>query len=193
MKRLMALVLACVLLGLVAHAQRPPTIGKAWKKKPNKVRPQPRGLMAIPSPTPACICTAAPLDAEETAFLLIINQYRAQNGVGMLEASAKLSNAAKWMSQDMAAKNYFSHTDSLNRDPFTRMRFFGYTGQAAMGENLAAGNESAAATMMQWKNSPGHNANMLNPAYRVIGIGRAYGASSTYRWYWTTTLGGLAE
>ena len=37
----------------------------------------------------------------------------------------------------MASKNYFSHTDSLGRDPFTRMNAFGYSA-SAMGENIAA-------------------------------------------------------
>jgi uncharacterized protein YkwD len=96
------------------------------------------------------------------------------------------------MSVDMATKNYFSHTDSIKRDPFTRMASFGYK-LASNGENIAAGNSSAQATFTQWKNSAGHNANMLSGSYKVIGIGRAYNVLSTYKWYWTTDFGSIID
>ncbi|HZS07245.1 MAG TPA: CAP domain-containing protein [Blastocatellia bacterium] len=135
------------------------------------------------------------LDSEEQQFLTLINNYRAQNGLGPLQVSATLTNASKWFSQDMAAKNYFpsNHVDSLGRDPFVRMAAFGYNYQTAKGENIAAGNATAAATFDQWKNSSGHNANMLSGSYKAIGIGRAYDANSTYRWYWTTDFGGYVD
>lgn len=41
--------------------------------------------------------------------------------------------------------------------------------------------------------SSGHNQNMLNPNYRVIGIARAYDAASSYGWYWTTDFGGTVD
>lgn len=133
------------------------------------------------------------LDAEETAFLAQINNYRAANGLGQLKVSIALTNASKWMSADMAAKNYFNHTDSQNRDPFTRMANFGYSYNTWMGENIAAGYSDAVNTFNQWKNSPGHNENMLNPNFTVIGIGRIYNSSSTYRYYWTTDFGGYVD
>jgi uncharacterized protein (TIGR03437 family) len=97
------------------------------------------------------------------------------------------------MSGDMAAKNYFSHTDSQGRDPFVRMSAFGYNYQTYKGENLAAGYADPASTFNQWKNSASHNAAMLNGNYSVIGIARVYGGSSTYKWYWTTDFGGYVD
>src|SRR5205814_7182421 len=81
------------------------------------------------------------LDAEEQAFLTLINNYRAQNGAGPLKASIALTSASKWMSNDMAAKNYFppDHVDSLGRSPFSRITSFGYVSNALWGENIAAG------------------------------------------------------
>lgn len=137
--------------------------------------------------------TTTTLDAEEQAFLTLINNYRQQNGLSPLQASVSLTNAAKWMSADMAAKNYFSHTDSLGRDPFVRMASFGYNYNAYKGENIAAGYSDAANTFNQWKNSAGHNANMLNANYKVIGIGRVANTASTYRYYWTTDFGGYVD
>jgi len=146
--------------------------------------------LALPSRTFAQTPT---LDAEEQAFLKLINDYRAQNGAGPLKVSIALTNASKWMSSDMAAKNYFSHTDSLGRDPFVRMAAFTYGYNSYRGENIAAGFSDAVNTFNQWKNSPGHNQNMLNPNYQVIGIGRASGPSSTYGWYWTTDFGSYVD
>ena len=113
---------------------------------------------------------AAAVDSEETTFLAMINQYRAANGLGSLSLNSKLTDAARWMAQDLAAHNYFSHTDSLGRDPFQRMDDFGYDYNTWRGENLVAGTESAQASLDMWKGSAGHNANMLNVNYTVIGI-----------------------
>jgi len=136
---------------------------------------------------------ASALDGEEQAFLGLINQYRAQNGLGGLSLDGQLNAASKWMSEDMGANNYFSHTDSLGRDPFTRMAAFGYNYNTWKGENLAAGSEGAQAAFDLWKNSSGHNANMLNGNFTVIGIGRAYTGGSSFGWYWTTDFGGQSS
>lgn len=141
------------------------------------------------SPAPAQVT----LDSEELAFVQLINNYRQQNGLAPLQVSITLTTAAKWMSADMGVNRYFNHTDSLGRDPFVRMAAFGYAYQTAKGENIAAGNSTAQATFNQWKNSPGHNQNMLSSAYRVMGIGRAYAAGSAYGWYWTNKFGGFVD
>lgn len=100
----------------------------------------------------------------------------------------QLQQSARLHSLDMATKNYFSHTAVDGRSPFDRMKAAGYKG-GTMGENIAAGNATAAATMTQWMNSDGHCANIMNPAYKHLGVGYAYGASSTYKHYWTQNFG----
>jgi uncharacterized protein YkwD len=136
------------------------------------------------------------LDAEELAFLSIINDYRAQNGLGALSACTSLGTAAQLHSEDMRDNDYFSHTGLNGSSPWDRSCAAGYQlgcgPQTAMGENLAAGNSLAPATFTQWKNSPGHNANMLGGSFTVIGIGRATGGG-TYGSYWTTVFGGATE
>ena len=132
----------------------------------------------------------AALDSEEQAFLTLINSHRQANGLGSLSLDWQLNAAANWMSNDMAANDYYSHTDSLGRDPFQRMADFGYNYRTWKGENLAAGVNVAQAAFDVFKNSPGHNSNMLNPNFKVIGIALAYGAGTTYGWYWTTDFGG---
>jgi uncharacterized protein YkwD len=151
-------------------------------------------LLTLAVISPAAASAADPvLNAEEKSFCTQINQYRAQNGRPALRLSVSLTNASRWMSNDLATVNYFSHTDSLGRTFVPRLAAFGYAFNTYKAENIAAGYASGASTFAQWKASAGHNTNMLNPNYTVIGIGRAYSASSTYGYYWTTDFGGYAD
>ena len=136
-----------------------------------------------------CTVSDGALDGEEQAFLGLINQYRANNGLGSLAGSTSLSRAAAWMSRDLGVNAYFSHTDSLGRSPSARVMNCDYP--AGAGENIAGGTawSSAQAVFDGWKASPGHNANMLTGSYRVIGIGRVNVPGSPYGWYWTTDFG----
>jgi uncharacterized protein YkwD len=140
-----------------------------------------------------CSVTHDALDSEEQAFLGLINQYRAQNGLGALTISTNLNRAAAWMVEDMATNRYFSHTDSLGRAPFQRAIDCGYPTGA--GENLAAGTSwsSAQAAFDAWRASPGHNQNMLTGFYRQIGIARFHLAGSPFGWYWATNFGTMDD
>jgi uncharacterized protein YkwD len=128
-------------------------------------------------------------DGEERAFLDLINNYRHQNGAGNLSLQDQLGAAADHHSQDMANKNYFSHTLSNGDSAENNIEHFGYTNWSFVGENIAAGQETAQAVMDAWKSSPEHDRNMRNKNFTEIGIGRAYDKSSRYGWYWTTTFG----
>ena len=136
-----------------------------------------------------CSVTDNSIDAEEQAFLGLINNYRAENGLSALTMSTNLNRSATWLAADMGVKNYFSHTDSLGRSPSTRAQNCDYPSGA--GENIAAGGawSSASSVFNAWRNSSGHNANMLNGSYRQIGISRVYTSGSTYGWYWVTDFG----
>ncbi len=133
--------------------------------------------------------TAKALDSEEQSFLSIINNYRSTQGLETLTLNPQLNGVAAWMANDMATNNYFSHTDSLGRDPFMRMDQMGYAYNTWRGENLAVV-EDAQAAFEIWMSSPGHNTIMLSDNYTVIGIGRAFDASSSFGWYWATEFGG---
>jgi len=135
----------------------------------------------------------ADLESEKSAFLTLINQYRQQNGLPPLSVSNALTIAAQRHSEDMARRNYFSHTTPEGKTFVDRIREAGYTYNTCLGENIAAGFSTAQSVFEAWKNSPGHNQNMLNPCFKVIGIGLAYEAGSTYKWYWTTDFGGYDD
>jgi uncharacterized protein YkwD len=89
----------------------------------------------------------------------------------------------------MAKKNYFSHKLSNGDSPEKNIERFGYTNWSSIGENIAAGHETAKAVMNAWKSSRKHDRNMRNKNFTEIGIGRAYNKNSKYGWYWTTTFG----
>lgn len=149
-------------------------------------------LAVLVCASPPQRAAAAPvLDSEEQAFAALINQYRQENGLPPLAIDPQLEDASRWMSADMSARNYFSHTDSLGRNPFQRMAAFGYSYNTWLGENLAAGATSAQQAFDLWRASPGHNANMLGPHYLVMGLARAYSADSTFGWYWSNDFGGV--
>ena len=118
-----------------------------------------------------CTTGTAAMDASEQQVLSLINAYRQENGLPALKHSPNLSRAAAWMAEDLTSHGAWSHTDSYGRLPFTRVIDCGYLSQGA-GENLAM-TSSAAGAVNLWKGSPGHSANMLNPAWKVAGIGHA--------------------
>ena len=109
-----------------------------------------------------------------------------------LKLSRDLGAAAVHHSQEMAEKNFFKHNLKDGVSWQENIKRHGYRG-SPIGENIAAGYESASKTFTQWKNSPGHRDNMLNTKFKVIGIGRAFDRSSKYGWYWTTTFGGHVD
>jgi uncharacterized protein YkwD len=133
------------------------------------------------------------LDPEERGFCQQINTYRAQNGLPALKVSVALTKASDWMSNNMASNDNFDHTDTLNRNFSKRISAFGYKG-STRGENIAGGTDGSAAAMFAlWKGSAPHRKNMLSRSYKVIGIGRAYGADTMLGWYWTTDFGNTAD
>lgn len=143
---------------------------------------------------------AACLSPQEQQFLTLINQYRASKGLPALKASKALNVASFYHSKDMAVRKYFSHTTKSpllagqsGATPWARMADAGYGYSTYKAENIAAGQTTAQAVFNAWKASSGHNANMLNPNYKVIGIGMAVVSGSPYGTYWTTDFGGFVD
>jgi uncharacterized protein YkwD len=150
-------------------------------------------LSTAPPATYAISTSEYCMDSEEQAFLVLINNYRVQNGLAPLTAVQTLGAAADHHSIDMATNDYVGHTLSDGTTWSQNIRNHGYTYSTYLGENVAAGNKSASGTFRQWQNSPTHNSAMLNAKFKAIGIGRAFNANATYGWYWTTDFGGYVD
>ncbi|MDE7260714.1 MAG: SafA/ExsA family spore coat assembly protein [Oscillospiraceae bacterium] len=115
----------------------------------------------------------------EAEVIRLVNEIRAENGLGALAANWELSRVARYKSEDMSKNRYFSHTSPTYGTPFQMIRSFGLSYRTA-GENIAYGQRTPAAVVDAWMNSSGHRANILNASYTQIGVG--YCASGSY---WT--------
>jgi uncharacterized protein YkwD len=131
------------------------------------------------------------MDSEETVMVNLINAYRSSTGLPILTVSPALTAAAAWKSTDLATNGYFAHDDP-SRSWNQRFADCGYA-SPNIAETLAAGNASAAATFEQWRTSAEHNANLLSPSMRALGVARAYQQGSPYGWYWTAEFGAVVD
>ncbi len=142
---------------------------------------------------------ATAYDDEELRFVGLINDYREQNGLQPVTLSDTLAVAAERHSKDMAEYGYFAHTTAQSSHypdgakPWDRMKAEGYDYNTPKGENIAVGYETAEKAMQAWKNSPSHNAAMLDGNYRVMGVARINDPDSVHDWYWTTDFGGYVD
>lgn len=123
--------------------------------------------------------TDASVTQYEAEVIRLVNNIRKQNGLSPLTANWELSRVARYKSQDMADRNYFSHTSPTYGTPFQMIKAFGLSYRTA-GENIAYGYASPQKVVDGWMNSSGHRANILNASYTQIGVG--YVAKGNY---WT--------
>lgn len=153
-----------------------------------------------PDPTPIPLtrveCDAAPSDIQ-TRMLELINETRATaRNCGTRAFAATdplvwndtLERAAAGHSLDMSSINFFSHTGSNGSDIVARAAAVNYD-YRNLGENLAAGQRTAAAAMQGLVDSPGHCANLMSPSYREVGVACSADSNSDYRVYWTQVFG----
>lgn len=124
----------------------------------------------------------ADVKALEKQVVTMVNQERAKLGLAPLKENWQLSRVARYKSEDMRDKNYFSHTSPTYGSPFDMMKNFGIKYMAA-GENIAMGQQTPTAVMTAWMNSAGHKANILNANFTEIGVGVAKDKNGTI--YWT--------
>lgn len=105
----------------------------------------------------------------EAQMLVLVNEERAKAGLKPVVADPELTVVARAHSQDMFIRGYFAHVNPDGKDPFERMKENNVRFRAA-GENLALAQtlEIAHTNLM---NSPGHKANILNPAFGRLGLG----------------------
>lgn len=106
----------------------------------------------------------------ETEVVRLVNKERTSRGLSPLTQNWELSRVARYKSQDMKDKKYFSHTSPTYGSPFEMMRSFGISYKTA-GENIAKGYSTPSAVVNGWMNSSGHRANILNSSFKEIGVG----------------------
>lgn len=117
----------------------------------------------------------------EEEVLSLVNQERSKIGLKPLQMDWELARVARMKSEDMAKKNYFSHTSPTYGSPFDMMKQFGISFRTA-GENIASGQTTPKEVMESWMNSQGHRANILKPDYTHLGVGYYRGGSYGHMW-----------
>ena len=134
-------------------------------------------LGALDSPTTAH--AAAPVvapDAFVLDLLARLNGARIAAGVPPLMLANDVRQVAVARSLDMAGRGYFAHVTPEGVSFQELLAQHGVTGQLA-GENIAYStfppDSLVGSAYHQWMTSPPHHRNILEPAYRRIGIGIA--------------------
>lgn len=100
-----------------------------------------------------------------------INRYRETKGVGRLEWSDTLSAYAQNRSEYMAQSGTDHHAGFnnfvQNEDGYAKLGF------NCLGENMSEGFRLSGTHLVEWMyaQSPGHDANQLNPIYSRLGVG----------------------
>ncbi|MFD5639526.1 sigma-70 family RNA polymerase sigma factor [Streptomyces sp. NPDC127077] len=115
----------------------------------------------------------------------LVNKERATAGCGPLTEDPQLEDAAQAHSDDMAARDFFEHTNPDGADPGKRITAAGYQ-WSTYGENIAMGQQTPESVMESWMNSPGHRANILNCSFKNIGVGVHKGSGGPW---WTQDFG----
>ncbi|MHC1681991.1 MAG: CAP domain-containing protein [Clostridiaceae bacterium] len=124
------------------------------------------------------------LAAVENEVLTLCNNERAKAGAPALTMDSKLRDIARYKAMEMLQYNYFSHVSAVTKkSPFDLASSFGYS-YTAFAENIQSsqGRTSASVTagylVTNWMNSEGHKANILNPAFKRMGIGVVFSNSN---------------
>ena len=148
------------------------------------------GLRATPPPDRVAsdrIIEVANFDSDLLAreIFRMSNEVRVKQGLDPLKPNAKLTAAGAGQAGMLALRIHSGHDNPLanHGDPYARILQEGLPA-GFVGENaatLSARNretshnytyaEMAAITVQAWMDSPGHRANLLNPAFRYLGCG----------------------
>ena len=173
MNRAEAATVLCRMDDAISGAQTPDT------QKPDTQKPETQ-------PPAQDASTPEELAAE---VVRLVNVERAKEGLAPLGTYDSLTKAAQIRAPEIVT--LFSHDRPDGTSCFTAMDQTGAKkGAYTWGENIAAGNATAAATVEQWMNSPGHRANILNAKFTHIGVGYQHSAGSTYGHYWVQMFTG---
>jgi len=132
------------------------------------------GALLLPGAVAAAASGKSPA-AIERAVRGCANRNREAAGLEPLRPSGVLDKAARLQARNMAIHGFFDHEDPQGRGPLERVEIFDARHEFfSVGENIAAGYPSAAATCQGWMHSAGHRANILGD-YTRVGAGFARG------------------
>jgi uncharacterized protein YkwD len=130
--------------------------------------------------------TATSLDAARARDL--INAYRKTKGLKPLSLDAELTSAAAAHAKDLAKWDRISHYGSDGSNPWDRVKRAGYNAKVAA-ENVGTGQSSFDEVLKGWKESPGHNRNLLMNDVDNMGIALVREPKTEFKTFWVLALG----
>ncbi|MGW1768134.1 CAP domain-containing protein [Streptomyces sp. NPDC002073] len=119
---------------------------------------------------PAAPAVSAKAAAYAKKVIALANAERARAGCAPLRTDKRLMAAAQAHANDMAKRNYYSHTSPEGRSAGDRMTKAGYRWMR-WGENIYKSPRTPSKAMAGWMDSPGHRANILDCRFKDIGVG----------------------
>lgn len=128
------------------------------------------------------------LSDAEKKLIELVNRERVAEGLSPLRCNARLCLAARKHAEDMARRNYYSHSERDGGRFYNRIYNAGYP-ISKCGENIAVGFTSAEEVFEGWIIAPEHRVNILNGDFTETGVGFAWSRSKTSRLYWTQDFG----
>jgi len=126
------------------------------------------------------------LNAENA--LGLINDYRAEHGLGPVTMHPLLVKAAKSHSTDLAKHDRISHYGSDGSNPWDRVQRAGYKARVAA-ENVGTGQTTIDEVMRGWMESEAHNRNLLLNGAEHAGIALVRDERTEFKTFWTLVLG----
>ena len=132
----------------------------------------------VPSVIEPALIPSTQFSKDQQDVLERINQERAKVGAAPLQLNATLNTMAQFKTDDMATKNYFSHTNGDGKDVNGWKDNFGWVPMVA--ENIAYSTEGVTADVENLIKSPGHYANMIDTRFELLGVGIAVADGKTY-------------
>lgn len=117
----------------------------------------------------------------------MISSYRQSNGRGALTLDPVLMRAAQRQADAMAAANDVRASLARGNTLAARLTEAGEPKTYAV-ENVSAGYRTLAEAFSGWRDSPKHNAVMLDDKATRMGIATAHAPGSKYRVFWSLVL-----
>lgn len=137
-------------------------------------------LLALTLAAPACELPAR-LDDLRADLLVRTNAERRAQGLSLLAAEPRLTEAAQIQACRMAERDRLTHRGSWLAGLGRRLRREGYPYALAV-ENIGMGQESAAQIVAGWMASPSHRVNMLASGVTDAGFGIARAEGGRLHW-----------
>lgn len=116
--------------------------------------------------------------------LTIVNNERTGRSLSTLSWHGGLAQVAFEHSWDMHTRGFVEHVNPCDEGPDVRVTRAGIA-WTSVAENIARGQETAMEVMVDWMDSSGHRANILNSQMTHIAIGVYQVGGDTY---WTMVL-----